>query len=85
MARALCQQALDRVIAYLRGYGVELTPRVCRQALRVVDAAMEDGGDDDLMGRVIDRVPEFFELPELQTPLQRPPLTRGSIGYYHHG
>lgn len=84
MAKALCQQALDRVIAYLRGYGVELTPVVCRQALRVVDAAMEEGSDD-LMDRVIERVPEFFDLPELQAPMQRPPLTRGSIGYYRHG
>ncbi len=83
MAKALCQQALDRVIAYLRGYGVELTPMVCRQALRVVDAAMEEG-ENGLMERVIDRVPEFFNLPELRAPLQRPALKRGSIGYLPH-
>ncbi|MDX1635627.1 MAG: hypothetical protein R3280_13380 [Marinobacter sp.] len=84
MAKTLCQLALDRVIAYVRGYGMEPTPAVCRQALRLVDAAMDEGSED-LMARVIDRVPDFFELPELQLPRQRPPMKRGSIGYYRHG
>lgn len=81
MAKAVCQQALDRVMTYLHGYGVELTPAVCRKALRIVDDAMEQG-NEDLMGRVIDRVPEHFDLPELRAPQQRPPLKRGSIGYF---
>ena len=84
MAKVLCQQALDRVIAYLKGYGVEPTNEVCRKALRVVDVAMADGSED-LMARVVDRVPEFFHLPELQVPTQRPSLKRGSIGYYPYG
>ncbi|WP_166267750.1 hypothetical protein [Marinobacter caseinilyticus] len=80
MARSMCQQTLDRVIAYLRGYGIEPSNYACRRALKVVDAALADGSEG-AMARVIDRVPEFFELPEPHVPRQRPELKRGSIGY----
>ncbi len=40
MAKALCQQALDRVMAYLRGYQIEPTNDVCRQALQLVDVSI---------------------------------------------
>lgn len=81
MAKALCQQALDRVIAYLRGYGIEPTTEVCRRALLVVDAALAEGSEG-AMTRAIDRIPDFFDLPEPHIPVQRPPLKRGSIGYF---
>lgn len=81
MAKAMCQQALDRVIAYLRGYGVEPTHDVCRKALRLIDSAMDEGGEQ-LIARAIDRIPEYFELPDLEVPPQRPDLMRSSIGYH---
>lgn len=80
MAKALCQQALDRVMAYLRGYQIEPTNEVCRQALQLVDVALAEG-EDDVMQRAVDKIPQFFELPEPYIPVQRPTLKRGSIGY----
>lgn len=83
MAKAICQQALDRVIAYLRGYGITPTNDVCRMALEVVDAALSEGSAG-VMERALDKIPEFFLLPEPQVPSQSPPLERGSIGYNPH-
>ncbi|MGM0569503.1 hypothetical protein [Marinobacter sp.] len=34
-----------------------------------------------ILARVFDRLPDYFDLPELKVPLQRPPIQRGSIGY----
>lgn len=80
MAKALCQQALDRVMAYLQGYQIESTNEVCRQALQLVDAALAEG-EDGVMERAVDKIPDYFELPEPYIPVQRPTLKRGSIGY----
>lgn len=80
MAKAICQQALDRVMAYLRGYDIPLTNDICRTALEVVDVALAEGGEG-VMERALDKIPEFFELPDIHVPPQRPQLTRGSIGY----
>lgn len=83
MPKAICQQALDRVMAYLRGYGITPTNDVCRMALEVVDASLSEGSEG-VMERALDKIPDFFELPEPHVPLQRPPLKRGSIGYHPH-
>ena len=83
MARALCQRALDRVLAYLGGYGIPPTHDVCRQALQLVDAALA-GGSDGTIARAMDLIPEYFSLPEIDVPPQRPELRRGSIGYWHN-
>ncbi len=83
MARALCQRALDRVLAYLGGYGIPPTHDVCRQALQLVDAALA-GGSDGTIARAMDLIPEYFSLPEIDVPPQRPELRRGSIGYWRN-
>ncbi|TBW51560.1 hypothetical protein EZI54_16940 [Marinobacter halodurans] len=81
MQRAVCQQALDRLIAYLRGCGVEITSENCRKALRLVDRALETGSHD-VMARAMDMIPDYFDLPPLAIPQQSPSLMRGSIGYH---
>lgn len=83
MNKALCQLALDRVMAYLQEYGVEPGNDVCRRALKVVDAALEPGSDG-AMERVIDLLPLYFDLSEPRVPVQRPAMHRGSIGYWPH-
>ncbi|MEQ5834027.1 hypothetical protein [Marinobacter sp. NFXS9] len=82
MKRAVCQQALDRLIAYLRGCGVEITSENCRKALQLVDRALAEAGSRDVMARAMDMIPEYFDLPPLAIPMQSPPLMRGSIGYH---
>jgi hypothetical protein len=94
MARAHCQQALDRVITYLRTCGIQPSHAVCRRALQLVDDVFGEwesaGGDGAepaitwLMERAMDRLPTYFDLPEAKVPLQSPPLQRGSIGYSDH-
>lgn len=83
MAKALRQQALERVMAYLRLHGIEATPEVCRQARRVVDLARMQG-TDSLEGRAVELIPAHFELPLQGVAQQRPPLQRDSIGYHPH-
>lgn len=80
MSKAICQQALDRVMAYLRGYGIVPDNHICRTALDVVDAALAEG-NEGVMERALDKIPEFFDLPEPYLHAERPPLKRGSIGY----
>lgn len=80
MAKAICQHALDRVMAYLRGHDIAPTNDVCRMALEVVDAALSEGSEG-VMARALDKIPEFFDLPEPRVPPQAPTLERGSIGY----
>lgn len=82
MPETLCQQALERVLTYLRDSGLELSRETCRQSLRLVNDAMTDGDGPDLPARCIERLPEYFELPGVEFPLVAPPLKRGHIGYY---
>lgn len=94
MEKAICQYALDRVMLYLQNYGVEPSPSICRRALALIDDCLAETGVTDITGchpgqtlpggvlaRVFDRLPEVFDLPELDLPVQRPPILRGSIGY----
>lgn len=82
MPRAVCQQALDRIIAYLRGCGVEPTPDVCRKALQLVDRALAEADGESVMERAMNLIPDFFNVPQGAIPTQSPPLIRGSIGYH---
>jgi len=84
MPETLCQQALERVLTYLRDDGVELTPQICQRALRLIDEAMTEGDGPDLPARCIDRVPAYFDRQVLAIPPASPPLERGHIGYYPH-
>lgn len=93
MEKTICQYALDRVMLYLQSYGVEPSPDVCRRALALIDSCLREAVECEpgaermtalpagVLERVIDRLPEYFELPELEVPPQRPPIRRGSIGY----
>lgn len=88
MDKAICQYALDRVILYLQNYGVEPSPDVCRRALSLIDNCLQDAGGhchsdgaSGVLALVFERLPQYFELPALNVPVQRPPITRGSIGY----
>lgn len=81
MSRAVCQLALDRIIAYVRGCGVELTPEICRKALQLVDRALAEASNGEVMELAMNMVPEYFDLPRIHVPQQHPALKRGSIGY----
>lgn len=89
MEKAICQYALDRVMLYLHSYGVEPSPSVCRRALALIDECLQDAGQVcadgqvplGVLAMVFDRLPQAFDLPELDLPVQRPPILRGSIGY----
>ncbi|EON92770.1 hypothetical protein MARLIPOL_08454 [Marinobacter lipolyticus SM19] len=84
MPETVCQLALERVLTFLCDSGVDLDSETCRTALRLVDDALTEGDGPDLTARCVDRVPEYFSLPEMNVPLAGPPLERGHIGYYPH-
>ena len=81
MPNISCQQALERVLSYLDDDGVVLTADTCRQALRLVDAAMARGDGPDLPARCIASIPDYFEYDSFRIPDANPPLKRGHIGY----
>lgn len=81
MPEILCQQALERVLIYLRDDGVALTADTCRQALCLVESALAAGAGPDLPARCIGRIPDYFEHPSETIPAANPPLKRGHIGY----
>lgn len=81
MPDILCQQALERVLTYLDDDGIGLTTDTCRQALRLVDAALALGDGPDLPARCIASIPDYFERSCFSIPDANPPLTRGHIGY----
>lgn len=81
MPDIFCQQALERVLAYLGDDGVVLTTESCRQALRLVESALAEGAGADLPARCVASIPDYFECPHEIIPPVNPPLKRGSIGY----
>ncbi|WP_165855297.1 hypothetical protein [Marinobacter sp. JSM 1782161] len=81
MPRAVCQQVLDRLIAYLRGCGVGMTSEDCCKALSLVERALREDPDGKVMERAMNLLPEYFDIPDATIPRQAPPLLRGSIGY----
>lgn len=94
MEKAICQHALDRVMLYLQSYGLEPTPSACQRALALIDHCLAEASVADreacdtgrylpggVLVMVFERLPEVFDLPELDLPVQRPPILRGSIGY----
>lgn len=92
------QQVFSRVYGYLTEADVEMTSERCRQMLQLIDDAMEEIGEmgeepgrtvpgksvsgHRLLANVMDRLPDYFVIPEVSTPTVRPPLCRGSIGYH---
>lgn len=83
MPITICEQALDRVLAYLEWSGIPLTDSVCLAALKLVESVLAEPAEDPLAA-VMDRLPEHFQLPHGARPPLAPPLKRGSIGYYDY-
>ena len=82
MITTLSEHALARVLAYLRLCEIPLTRDVMLEALGLVqEALMEDGTSEDLLARVMDRLPRHFSLPEPRVPIAYPNLRRSSILY----
>ena len=87
MSRTACEVALTRALSYLSGAGVPIDRKTMLITLRVIETALAESPDDlednssAVFARVMDLLPQHFELPELPLPPSRPPLTRGSIGY----
>lgn len=82
MEQLPCQQALDRVIAYLRGSGVEPGVHECRTALELVGHALQQAPEGDFIELVMELLPRYFELPQPKLSLEAgPELLRGSMGY----
>jgi hypothetical protein len=80
MARSTAEYAFGRVLAYLRWYGVPMTPATTRQALSIVEQALSDG-DVGLIKRVMEALPHHFVMPELRFPPAALPINRASLGY----
>ena len=82
MEQLPCQKALDRVIAYLRGCGVNPGVNECRTALELVGQALQQAPDGDYLNVVMALLPQYFELPQPVLALEAAPeLLRGSMGY----
>lgn len=93
------QHVFSRVYGYLCEAGVEMTSERCRQMLQLIDEAMAEIGEGSnniandrrelgghrLLKSVMDRLPEYFAIPEVNIPTAAPPLCRGSIGYHRRG
>tara|TARA_R110000851_G_scaffold308091_1_gene466870 strand:- start:2806 stop:3063 length:258 start_codon:yes stop_codon:yes gene_type:complete len=75
------EETLARALTYLRLSGITVTPEVARGALHLVDSALEKGGEQRLLARVMERLPDTFPLPEEVLPPQTPPLHHASVHY----
>jgi len=71
---------LERVVDYLTRCGVEVTPATLERILHVIKQAARQG-ETGMLGRVMDDLPNHFDLqrPSLHRP--SPPLNRRSMGY----
>lgn len=82
MITTLSEHALARVLAYLRLCEIPLTRDVMLEALGLVQEALaEKGTSEDLLARVMDRLPRHFSLPDPRVPTAYPNLQRCSIRY----
>lgn len=80
MSQSLAEQALNRLMQYLRLARVAPSADVSVWALEVVrDAVKTDG--QAVIPFVMDRVEEYFVLLSTDVPPPCPPIVRGSIGY----
>lgn len=80
MKRTPTEQSLERMLSYLQLAGIESSTQISRIALQAVQDALE-GGDNQLVERVMDRLGTRFSLPSTDIPSPCPPLSRASIGY----
>lgn len=80
MAATLCELLLARIIAYLEGLDMVVTPSLSIRALELVEAALAQSEVDPFVF-LMQQLPEQFALPQLTLPPLAPPVHRGSIGY----
>ncbi|SHK45496.1 hypothetical protein SAMN05216369_2115 [Marinobacter antarcticus] len=83
------QHVFSRVYNYLCEAGVEMASEQCRQMLQLIDDAVAEVGADQgghrLLENAMNKLPDYFTVPEVQIPPAAPPLCRGSIGYSRRG
>ena len=80
MTGHIYQFALERAVDYLMRCGVEITPAILERILHVIKQAARHG-EKGLLQRVMDDLPNHFELGSPPMPSPSPPLNRRSIGY----
>lgn len=80
MSDTLCELLLARIIAYLEGLDMVITPSLSIRALDLVENALSQP-DLDPFTYLMEQIPEQFALPQLELPPLAPPIKRGSIGY----
>jgi len=81
MSHTNAEEALGRLLAYLRGLGLTITPEMTREALRLIAVALDEEHQDALLENVIQRLPESFDLPREILPPPAPPVHHGSVHY----
>lgn len=74
------QQALQRVLDYLRLAGLEVTPEIEQRALLLVSGALASS-PEDLLAECMQRLRAAFALPKHDPLLQAPAINRGSLVY----
>lgn len=82
MQETVSQQALKRVLAYLRDEGRELDADTLGTALRLVNETQAYGDGKDLPAQCMDRIPDYFGTQVFHISASGLPLERGHIGYY---
>lgn len=80
MPVTLCELLLARIIAYLEGLDMIITPSLSIRALELVEVALSHP-DVDPFTYLMEQLPEQFALPQLELPPLAPLIKRGSIGY----
>ena len=81
MSHTTAEEALGRLLAYLRGSGLSITPEMTREALRLIAVALDEEQQDTLLENVIQRLPGAFDLPRETLPELAPPVHHGSVHY----
>lgn len=74
------EESLRRVLAYLRGAGLEVDPPLAMAALRLIEQVLSEH-PNALLETVMARLPEHFTLPQPALPPSAPPVHHGSL---HH-
>ena len=80
MLSRLYELTLERVVDYLTRCGLEVTPATLERVLQVIKQAARHG-ETGLLSRVMDDLPNHFDLQHAPLHRPSPPLNRRSMGY----
>ena len=80
MNRPISELVILRVHSYLEAIGIEMTPELSLQALKLVEEALVQQNLEP-MAFAMNELPRRFPLPPIPLPPAFPQLERGSIGY----